>query len=81
MIQKMCNVICIHVELILIQQIFQILNNMGLERVWNNGSGRGWILKAWTTTKAFVPWVEAGQDDYIKEICSPEGLTFNPVRL
>ena len=25
--------------------------------------------------------VEAGQDDYIKEICSPEGLTFNPVRL
>ena len=25
--------------------------------------------------------VEAGQDDYIKEICSPEGLTFNPARL
>ena len=25
--------------------------------------------------------VEAGQDDYIKEICSPEGLIFNPVRL
>ena len=25
--------------------------------------------------------VEAGQDDYIKEICSPEGLIFNPARL
>ena len=25
--------------------------------------------------------VEAGQDDYNKEICSPEGLTFNPARL
>ena len=24
--------------------------------------------------------VEAGQDDYIKEICSPEGLVFNPAR-
>ena len=24
--------------------------------------------------------VEAGQDDYIKEICSPEGLIFNPAR-
>ena len=22
--------------------------------------------------------LEAGQDDYIKEICSPEGLVFNP---
>ena len=25
--------------------------------------------------------VEAGQDDYIKEICSPEGLISNPARL
>ena len=25
--------------------------------------------------------VEAGQDDYIKEICVPEGLVFNPARL
>ena len=25
--------------------------------------------------------VEAGQDDYFKEICSPEGLTFNPTRI
>ena len=25
--------------------------------------------------------VEAEQDDYIKEICSPEGLVFNPARL
>ena len=24
--------------------------------------------------------VEAGQDDYIKEICSPEGFIFNPAR-
>ena len=24
---------------------------------------------------------EAGQDDYIKAICSPEGLVFNPARL
>ena len=24
---------------------------------------------------------EAGQDDYIKEICSPKGLVFNPARL
>ena len=24
--------------------------------------------------------VEAGQDDYIKEICSPEGLIYNPAR-
>ena len=25
--------------------------------------------------------VEAGQDDYIQEICYPEGLIFNPARL
>ena len=25
--------------------------------------------------------VEVGQYDYIKQICSPEGLVFNPVRL
>ena len=25
--------------------------------------------------------VEAGKDDYFKEICSPEGLIFNPDRL
>ena len=25
--------------------------------------------------------VEAGQDDFIKEICSPKGLIFNPARL
>ena len=25
--------------------------------------------------------VEAGQDEYIKEICSSEGLIFNPARL
>ena len=25
--------------------------------------------------------VEAGQNDYIKEMCSPKGLIFNPVRL
>ena len=25
--------------------------------------------------------VEAGQYDYIKEICSPEGFIFNPARL
>ena len=52
-----------------------------LELVWNNGSGRGWILQSWTTTKASIPWVEVGQDDYIKEICSPEGFNFNPARL
>ena len=25
--------------------------------------------------------VEEGQDDYIKEICSPDGIIFNPTRL
>ena len=25
--------------------------------------------------------VEAGEGDYIEEICSPEGLIFNPARL
>ena len=25
--------------------------------------------------------VKAGQGDYIKEICSPEGLVFNPARI
>ena len=25
--------------------------------------------------------VEAGQDEYIKEICSPEDLNFNPAKL
>ena len=29
----------------------------------------------------FLFRVEAGQDDYIKEICFPEGLIFNPVRI
>ena len=39
------------------------------------------IYKSGQQKKASVPWVEAGQDDYIKKICSPEGLIFNPSRL
>ena len=34
--------------------------------------------KVWLdNNKGFFSWVEAGQDDYIKEMCSPESLLFN----
>ena len=52
----------------------------GLEFVWNNESGRGRILWAWTTTKASVPCGSRTRLLYQRNML-PHRLIFNPARL
>ena len=53
----------------------------GLERPCLIGLPGAGFNHAWTTTKASAPCVEAGQDDYIKGICSPGSFGPNPGRM
>ena len=44
-----------HSALLFLQEVRHLTGFKGLELVWNNGSGRGWISQTWTTIKASVP--------------------------
>ena len=54
--------------------------NKGLELVWKMDQVGAGFHKPGQQQSLLLP-VEAGQDDYIKEICTLEGLIFNPARL